>query len=82
MNNYTKGPWEYKPEHSQPELDLYRIKSKDGTACFLTGNENNAALIAAAPEMFEALVKLAEDPETPHHVADFILPILNKAKGS
>jgi hypothetical protein len=47
MSNHTKGPWAIE-EHS--EVDLVRV----GPGVCLT-DKANAALIAAAPDMLEAL---------------------------
>lgn len=43
--------------------------------------DDNSKLIAAAPEMFEALEKLLNDPECPDHIANYLLPVYLKAKG-
>jgi hypothetical protein len=41
----------------------------------------NAHLIAAAPDMYAALIKILEDVECPDHITDYLLPIVAKAEG-
>ena len=50
MRNHTPGPWEY-------STIAYQITAKDGPpVCSLNGfTQNNAQLIAAAPDMLKAL---------------------------
>ncbi len=88
MSKHTLGPWVYEPETFTIRTandDSYWLASIDGT---IEGEEGlaNAHLIAAAPDMLEAL-ELAltaclrnEDCETSLHVRRIRLAI-KKAKG-
>ena len=49
MSNHTPGPW--KVNHGS----VYTIDDKPITGSFATEREANARLIAAAPELLEAL---------------------------
>lgn len=57
---HTPGPWFYKDEH-RPIVPTYQIRSNDKeVACvsFSVNGEANAKLIAAAPDLLEALNSL------------------------
>ena len=61
--NHTPGPWEINPE--DPTEILARLKPKNPyqsiiaeTSGYKADREGNAALIAAAPELLEALENL------------------------
>lgn len=83
---YTPGPWKYHAGSGYVET-----LNRDIVANPKTGGEMvrdkytttvaNGKLIAAAPEMFEALEKLLNDPECPDHIANYLLPVYLKAKG-
>ena len=49
---HTKGPWNI--EYHEP-LDTFRVKNSDESVAIICGTKQDAALIAAAPEMFEVL---------------------------
>lgn len=60
MSKYTPGPWNYSFESVDPE---WAVVSKGGGAIVANVNadsrkEANARLIAAAPEMAEALLEM------------------------
>lgn len=69
MAQHTKGPWRIKqnPRHSQDECDLticgdiFMLADINGPN--YEHQEANARLIAAAPELFEALRNLADNVE-------------------
>jgi hypothetical protein len=46
---YTKGPW---------KIEGQDIKAEGEYICTWSGNRNNAKLIAHAPEMLEALIRI------------------------
>lgn len=65
-SKHTPGPW----THSKGERhDFFYIDSPDGDVVYVTGSlqpdhvEANARLIAAAPELLEALTKKVQDAE-------------------
>ncbi len=77
---HTKGPWVIELS----EIDLARITTKDIGVCLT--DYANAHLIAAAPDMYEALEEVLRclpeqmslDGET---IRDTIKSALNKARG-
>lgn len=65
MSDYTKGPWHVVPKDAPLtgegivcELDELTIRPTDGVA--LGYAEDDAALIAAVPEMLDALEAMAD----------------------
>ena len=62
MSNHTQGTWRYAPEFSAVVvLHDYELKAvADFGKCDLQETEANARLIAAAPELLEALQKFAD----------------------
>ena len=68
MSGHTKGPWEFRPLTGEDSRGMGYIHGGPVDACIAhTGdsslwtseNEANARLIAAAPEMLEALQAIA-----------------------
>lgn len=77
MKKHTKGPWtilDSKLVHSNGYRIAELLSERDH-------GKANAALIAAAPEMLEALERLCDEPECPDHISAYLIPILKKAKG-
>ncbi len=63
MSKFTPGPWRYYPQDSFSNGIKFEVgtnKGRDGgpEAMALCYDETNARLIAAAPELYEALKKL------------------------
>ena len=64
MNKYTKGPWKYNKSYCQQGKKPLTICDDDGmpvagisgSSLHQLDQEANARLIAAAPELFEALI--------------------------
>ncbi len=54
--NYTKGPWAIKP---MTGMAVHHPKYN----CWIPQNRDDAKLIAAAPEMFEALEEIVKQGE-------------------
>ena len=89
--SHTPGPWRWKLE----EFGSYRLIAKDGTKVADDGsadgeyggwmndpNEPNARLIAAAPDLLEALVDLLGwQTLAPHDVVDRARAAIAKARG-
>jgi len=62
MSEYTKGPWTVNKEFGMQgmiEADQHPVAATCGYAS-PKGREANANLIAAAPELFEALVNITD----------------------
>jgi len=93
MSKHTPGPWEIEghyhfgyrwisgPEHSQLAQVVWCMEYEDRSpSC-----EANAHLIAAAPELLEALENLLKVHEgeggTQHHAGDMARAAIAKAKG-
>lgn len=78
MTNFTKGPW---------RVDGYLIIGDNGyTICdlwdYTTYYTNNAHLIAAAPEMYEALKNIENDDNSMNETAWLMIKdALAKAEG-
>ena len=55
MSNHTQGPWEYV---ASEQITCGSIKAKDSWVCIFVKDPNpeNARLIAAAPDLLEALI--------------------------
>lgn len=93
MSKHTPGPWEIEehyhfgyrwisgPEHSQLAQVVWCMEYEDRSL----GCEANAHLIAAAPELLEALENLLKVHEgeggTQHHAGDMARTAIAKAKG-
>lgn len=83
--NYTSGPWKiekYKEPYNN-HLDTFQVTDKDGlivAKCGIGGEEvlNNARLIAAAPEMYEAL-KLLKDSFGTENIQPEIYEMISNA---
>ena len=56
MSGHTKGPWEFNGA-SDGSITGANVSADDGTICYMTDDllawRANAALIAAAPEMYD-----------------------------
>ncbi|MHA1146452.1 MAG: hypothetical protein ACTSRW_17070 [Candidatus Helarchaeota archaeon] len=79
MSNYTKGKWEWST--GDPLLKNYGIYSVEGEriAEVLNQNEANARLIAAAPELLDALKawqKYDSESGDKHPCPDYALRIV------
>lgn len=77
-SKHTPGPWDYSFESIDPEWAVVKI---NGGLVVANVNsharqEANARLIAAAPEMYEALVALKRDLETRYGVLDLSLSVI------
>ena len=58
MNNHTPGPWKVGDGFYIHKTSVYGEKSRRVAAC---ETEEDAVLIAEAPEMFEALMAIIEE---------------------
>ncbi|PXB01172.1 hypothetical protein [Pectobacterium carotovorum] len=72
MSGYTKGPWEW--ENGVLRSDKYIVGGNSHSF-----NASNKALIAAAPDLLEALVDMVESYE---HEASAENPSLLKARAA
>lgn len=89
---HTLGPWYIEASHPKTP-DTYRVRSdiskyKDTSteeSICITGNKANARLIAAAPEMLEALELLRDSTAVLNHLdrdsIDLINNVIAKARG-
>lgn len=89
MNNHTPAPWEVREDTQYPLHGIWANNSELPTyiarTCYAPSSEANAKLIAAAPELLEALNRVNNtltvhgkvDSETPLH--EFILAAIKKA---
>jgi hypothetical protein len=92
MTKHTPGPW-HRVKHGDNESEVYDIngKSKDGVMTMLAEVhhdwqeweefEANARLIAAAPDMLEALKKARTCMSIPDCVMELIVAAIRKAEG-
>ena len=86
MSDHTPGPWAY--ENYGGTLHVF-LDNEGGTPsiCKLVGNDKdaNARLIAAAPDLLEALQNLLKVHEgeggTQYHAGDIARAAIAKAKG-
>jgi len=84
---FTPGPCTIFPEHNIMGQKYYSISygDDDGLICEFICHKADAALIAAAPEMYAELERIAdilEDPEDCGEISlDRINAILRKARG-
>lgn len=62
MINFTPGPWN---AFKYPDVKSWTVAAKESIASKIK-TEQDANLIAAAPEMLEALEKIANDYEMKH----------------
>ena len=91
MSKHTPGPWiiyEFVDgyEIRAPEAECYVATASDPEAVWgAIGREEDARLIAAAPELLEALENLLKVHEgeggTQHNAADMARAAIAKAKG-
>lgn len=51
MSGHTQGPWEYRLSNT-PDCEYYHVHGPKGVRVAVTKTEDNARLIAAAPDMF------------------------------
>lgn len=59
-NTHTPGPWAFDPETSRVfDADLWYVAEIDPE--YASGTEANARLIAAAPDLLAALVRIASE---------------------
>lgn len=87
MNKFTEGPWHIVPKEAPLsgdgvvcELDLLSIRPADGVKLAQEGYD--ASLIAAAPEMLEALEDIIQRNEIQHWFnVDKARAAVAKAKG-
>ena len=87
---HIKGPWALSKETGLTIVapDSKLPDNREYTICNWHTDERteksdlaNAHLIASAPDMIRALITIAGDDSCPNHIADLILPIIDKAKG-
>jgi hypothetical protein len=84
---YTKGPWKAGKRTSESgKIDLIPVGRDDYTVCSIhcygDNAEDNAALIAKAPEMLEALKAIAELASFPGLFRKDLERIINEAEGN
>lgn len=60
MNSHTPGPWMYQATAGDHDFLIYPESTGRDVALVRDFNEANACLIAAAPEMYEALQDLVK----------------------
>ncbi len=84
---FTPGPWTFHPEYgSQDQLCYHAIRDAENKTIASTwagGNRPNAHLIAAAPEMYEALMewdKLIAESGRDEFSFDHLRQVLVKAR--
>jgi hypothetical protein len=80
MSKFAKGPWEVVKNGPKGSEGQIRQSLTGTLIADCPVFKQNASLIAAAPEMYEALKKLCDEPELPNHIADYLLPILRKVE--
>lgn len=73
--NYFNKPWKITKNREF-------IVNNNGEELFnpRQATKEEIQLVLSAPDMLLALEKLCEEPELPNHIADYLLPILRKAK--
>ena len=84
MSKHTPGPWAVEDLKHRYRLRC-SIEATDGSLVGESYEEKNAHLIAAAPELLEALENLLKVHEgeggTQHHAGDIARAAIAKAKG-
>ena len=82
---FTPGPWHYRPQYGTKGLAFYEIYNDEETiaSTWLTNHEPNAHLLAAAPEMYNALEILINTISETFEDVDLTKyrDILKKARG-
>lgn len=87
---HIAGPWEISktqgltiiaPDSKLPDNREYTVCNWHTDERSEKSDLANANLICAAPDMIRALITIACDDSCPNHIADLILPIIDKAKG-
>lgn len=70
MSNYTKGPWHPRRIGSKGDIGIYMLSAPFSAGCIarvpFTENKpvrENAQLLAAAPELAEALLAMVNDAQ-------------------
>jgi len=75
MNKHTPGPWVV---HPQALMAVHQPKLE----CWIPQNKEDAQLIAAAPDLLEALQNLEnDDGSIPHHAWAMVQTAIAKATG-
>ena len=81
---HTPGPWETRGP-TRVYGNLQRDQNSTADLVATTVNAADASLIAAAPEMYEALQAvwwfIERHDDTPAHLAETVLRALHKAEG-
>jgi hypothetical protein len=79
MSNHTQGPWEYKRTSG---FDYGSVEYWLPGICTNVKTEANARLIAAAPDLLEALNELIGwQPTAPHEAIQAAKAAITKATG-
>lgn len=91
MTTHTPGPWEARPdsENAFSAWSVYAVNDQNGYICTTSGNAKaDARLIAAAPDLLEALREIAELPVSremqmygDNKAADIARAVIAKATG-
>lgn len=86
MNKYTPAPWKYEWSNDVgPDDDYYieffEVIAKDGTKIAQVEEEEDARLIAAAPELLGALMMLEIRGGLGLQTREYIRSLINKATG-
>ena len=84
MSNHTPGPWKIFDDHPDPDLLCLHVYHGDEQIADVS-ELKNARLIAAAPDLLEALENLLKVHEgeggTQYHAGDMARAAIAKAKG-
>lgn len=84
MNKHTPGPWFTKGKFDSGFFgSTTEVRSEDRTvvAFVISGNDHNASLIAAAPELLAALNEVVRISDRKHDAWDAARAAIAKAEG-
>jgi hypothetical protein len=82
MNKHTPGPWVATQDPSAVNTEDWCIGAQGQIDMIAVCSEANARLIAAAPDLLEALQNLENDDGCiPKHAWDMVQNAINKASG-